>query len=113
MGLSNLKEVLEKILRDNKGVYVLPYQICEELKKNYKYIWEELNKRYPSAKIGAGAGSNYTVATHIAKTLSDLTRDGEIKGLEQAELCVKDITINGIQPSPSQITLGIWKINQS
>lgn len=113
MELSNLKEVLEKILRDNKGAYVLPYQICKELEENYKDIWNQLKQSYPSNKIGAGAGSNYTVATHIAKTLSDLTRDGEIKGLEQAELCVKDITINGIQPSPSQITLGIWKINQS
>ena len=109
MEFSDLKDEIETILINNRGTYVLAYQIYKELEKINKMKWDKLNQTYTN-NVGVGAGSNYTPATFIARALGYFTDNKNIKGLEQGDLCVKGITIKEIQPSPSQVTLGVWRI---
>lgn len=111
MEFSDLKDEIETILINNRGTYVLAYQIYKELEKINKMKWDKLNQTYTN-NVGVGAGSYHTPVAHIADALSYFTRNKEIEGLEQADFCKNGIKVYDIQPSPSQITLGIWRIKK-
>lgn len=107
MAKQEIEKVLVEILTKKKGIYMLPYQICQTLKEDYPETWEVIKTTY-SAEYGKGAGVHYTIATFIAKKLEVLSR--KEPNIKEATLCPKGIFINKVEPSESQKSLSIFCI---
>lgn len=113
MQYDEIRIPLQRVLLENKGHFMMAYQICEYMKKNMPEIWALIEESYPPIEgvvYGNGYNDKYSAASFIANTLKYYSGNNGIPGLVQDSISTFGLSVEEIKPNRSQDNVGIWKI---